>query len=108
RHSLAANGGAGRHGVPTGVNELLIGQRKAVGRGDASGLPAAFLTVAGRVQRSQHFSGKSSGLRQDRLDNIRLRVFKSRQGGNLRQSSETVEDEAHLLQWGRVGHAAAS
>ena len=108
RHSLAADVGAGRHGVPAGVNELPVGQREAVGRGDASVFPAASLTVAGRVQRCQHFSGKASSLRQDRLDNIRLRVFKSRQGGYLRQSSETVEDEAHLLQGGRVGHAAAS
>ena len=107
-HSLAADGGAGRHRVPTGVDELPVGQREAVRRDDASILPAASLTVAGRVQRGQHFSGKSSSLRQDRLDNVRLRVFKSRQGGDLRQSSETVEDEAHLLQGGRVGHAAAS
>src|SRR5271166_1771383 len=108
RHSLAADGGAGRHGVPTGVNELPVRQREAVGRGDASTLPAASLTVASRVQWGQHFSGKSSGLRQDRLDHVRLRVFKSRQGSDLRQSSETVKNEAHLLQWGRVGHAAAS
>ncbi len=108
RHSLAADGGADRHGVPTGVNELPVGQREAIGRGDASSLPTAPLVVAGRIQRGQNFSGKSSGLRQDRLDHIRLRVFESRQDGDLRQSSETVKNEAHLLQWGRVGHAAAS
>src|SRR5271166_1160851 len=108
RHSLAADGGADRHGVPTGVNELPIGQREAIGRGDASTLPTAPLAVAGHIQRGQNFSGKSSGFRQDRLDNVRLRVFESRQGGDLRQSSETVKDEARLLQWGRVSHATAS
>src|SRR5271165_6987939 len=108
RHSLAADGGVDRHGVPTGINELPVGQREAIGRGDASSLPTAPLVVAGGVQRGQHFRGKSSGLRQDRLDDVRLRLFESRKGGDLRQSSETVKDEAHLLKRGRVGHAAAS
>ena len=108
RHSLAADVGADRHGVPTGVDELPVGLREAIGRGDASILPAASLAVAGRVQRGQHFTGKSSGLRQDRLDDVWLRVFESRHGGDFRQSGETVKDEAHLLERGGVGHAATS
>ncbi len=100
---------AGRHPVPTGLDELPVRCRKAIRRGDfPASRPAATLPVAGFVQRGEHFAGETGGLDEDRLDKFRLRLFKPREGGDLRQSGQMLEHEPHVVQGGGIGHGTAS
>jgi hypothetical protein len=66
------------------------------------------LAVARRVERSEHLGGKSRGLREDRLDQVRLRFLEARKLGDLGQSGEMFHDESHVIQRRCIGHDAAS
>ena len=78
--------GTGRHSVPTGIDELPVRRLETIRRATLPSAQRTALPVAGCVQRRQHFASETGGLGKDRLDEFRVGLLVTGEGGDLRQT----------------------